>query len=265
MPTAQEFIEKWPLYTKANIRGFSPPKSITRMCDVCKKNTTWALGNAVDVNQGSHYSCYTAGYRCVLCEQQYLLVLYEGLDWHKAQNSSYYSYHAVRKIGQIPPQSIDIPADLQERLGATAEHYKKALVCRNTNYGIAAVAYMRRVIEEKTDDLIDVVVELAKSYHIDGKIVEALTRAKEQIQYEQKVKLASEVIPPSLMPGGVNPLGQLFKHLSMGVHDKTDDECILIFDDLKLDFEFVFRNLYIQAQEASEFAKRVQQRAGKEK
>ncbi len=25
--------------------------------------------------------------------------------------------------------------------------------------------------------------------------------------------------------------------------DKTDDECFAIFDDLKLDFEYVFRNL----------------------
>jgi hypothetical protein len=123
---------------------------------------------------------------------------------------------------------------------------------------------MRRVIEEKTDELIDVVVELAKTHSVDEKTIEALVKAKEQVQYEQKVKVASEVVPDALKPGGVNPFGQLYKHLSSGVHDKTDDECIKIFDDLRQDFEYVFRNLYVQAKDAKEFARRVQQRAGKQ-
>jgi hypothetical protein len=45
MPTPQEFVEKWPLYTKAAMRDFEPPKSTTRTCEGCKKETRWALGN----------------------------------------------------------------------------------------------------------------------------------------------------------------------------------------------------------------------------
>src|ERR1039458_240381 len=47
-PTPQEFVENWPLYTKAAIRGFEPPKSITRACKRCKKETTWTLAKAAE-------------------------------------------------------------------------------------------------------------------------------------------------------------------------------------------------------------------------
>ncbi len=174
-----------------------------------------------------------------------------------------WSHHSVQKIGQLPPQSIEIPADLGDRLGATAQYYKNALLCRAHNLGVAAVAYMRRIVEEKTDELIDVVVELARTYDVDERTIESLESAKKQIRYEEKLSVASELIPAALRPGGVNPLGQLYTHLSVGLHGKTDDECIAIFDDLKADFEYVFRNLHVQATERREFAQRVQTRAGR--
>jgi len=263
VPTPQEFIESWPLYTKADIAGFFPPESITRMCgnSDCKRETTWSRIVNTDATAGGHPNAYIAfsytAYVCVLCRKQILLVLYRKLDYKDATSRS------VQKIGQVPPQSIGFPADLSERLGATADHYKKALVCRNTNYGIGAVAYMRRVVEEKTDELIDVVIELAQTYGVDTKTLESLIMAKEQVRYEDKLQVASELMPSALRPGGVNPVGQLYTHLSVGLHGKTDDECIAIFDDLKADFEYVFRNLHVQAQERREFAERVKNRAGK--
>jgi hypothetical protein len=268
-PTPQEFIEKWPLYTRADIKNFDPPKSITRMCGPCGKETTWVLsganGTAVDTSPQLPFQF--VGYTCVLCTRNALLVLYRKLDWREDKDSyttpKHKAYFSVQKIGQTPPQSIEIPADLKERLGTTANYYRNALVCRAQNYGIGAVAYMRRIVEEKTDELIDVVVELAQTFGEVEKTIESLRKAKEQIRYEDKLKVASELIPAALRPGGVNPVGQLYIHLSIGLHGKTDDECIAVFDDLKADFEYVFRNLHLQATERREFAQRVQERAGR--
>jgi len=275
MPTEEEFIEQWPLYTRADIIDFDPPKSISRRCNgECKKETTWTLRKRSWVQTENDLDFWYATYLCELCRENNLVVIYRKLDHRRDPKfgpapAGYYSvnewrHEAVQKVGQIPAPSIDIPAGLEKRLGSTAVYYKHGLVCRNQNFGIAAVAYMRRVIEEKTDELIDVVVELAKTYGVETKIIEALEDAKNQIQYEQKVRVAAEVIPDALRPAGVNPLGQLYQHLSIGVHGKTDDECVAIFDDLKQDFEYVFRNLYVQAREAKEFAQRAKQRAGKQ-
>jgi hypothetical protein len=265
-PTPQEFVEKWPLYTKATIRDFAPPKSITRMCSQCKKETTWTFAKTEEVDPGRQFEVRIAGYCCSLCPNDpgTLLILYRKLEYKRDPSVTLWSHYSVQKIGQLPPPSIEIPADLGDRLGVTAEYYKKALMCRSQNFGIAAVAYMRRrIVEEQTDALIDVVVELAQTYGVDEKVIESLRSAKKQIRYEDKLSVASELIPIALRPGGVNPVGQLYTHLSVGLHGKTDDECIAIFDDLKADFEYVFRNLHVQATERREFAQRVQARAGR--
>jgi hypothetical protein len=125
------------------------------------------------------------------------------------------------------------------------------------------MAYLRRVVDEKTDELIDVMAELSRTYNVDPKEIADLLNAKKEIRYEDKMKVAAELIPEAVKPGGVNPLAQIYKLTSVGLHGKTDDDCIAIFDDLKDDFEYVFRNLHLQAEERREFAKRVQERAGK--
>jgi len=275
-PTPQEFIEGWPLYTRADIVDFDAPKAISRKCNGdCKKETTWSLGNRslAKSGVGDHADFYVVSYTCDLCGERTLTVMYRKLDWHRKPELApapvgYFSINewqhgAVQKVGQIPPPSIAIPSELQKRLGPTAVYYKQGVLCRSQNLGIAAVAYMRRVIEEKTEELVDVVVELARTYGVEAKAIEGLLAAKKKVRYEEKLQVASEVIPEAMRPGGVNPIGQLYIHLSIGTHGKTDDECVAIFDDLRQDFEYVFRNLHAQAKERREFVQRVQSRAGK--
>jgi len=269
--TAQEFVEKAPLYTRVEIEDFSPPSSVTRMCSQpsCRKETTWLQSSTAEIafkELSPAIRFKSAGYMCVLCRQASFAIAYELLNWVENPKSPYSPKHwhhtAVRKIGQIPPQEIELPAEMNDRLGSTAGHYKKALICRGQNYGIGAMAYLRRVIDEKTDDLIDVMAELSEAYNVPGGKIEKLLEAKKEVRYEEKLKIASELIPDAIQPSGVNPLGQLYRHTSIGLHGKTDDECVAIFDDLKDDFEYIFRNLHLQAEEQRQFVKRVQQRAG---
>jgi hypothetical protein len=265
--TPSEFIEKAPLYTQVQMKDFRPPDSITRICERCNKETTWLIGDQID-GVGSagntRLDFKAAAYACGLCRHSNLVVIYELLNWSEVPGSQgkLYQHKAVRKIGQVPPDDVDVPPELVGRLGSTAAHYKKALISRNSNYGIGAMAYLRRVVDEKTDELIDVMADLARTYEAGDEEIQKLLAAKAQGRYDQKLQVAAELIPSALRPGGVNPLGQLYKHTSIGLHGKTDDECIAIFDDVRADFEYVFRNLHNQAEERSEFIKRVQQRAG---
>ncbi len=298
MPTPQEFIEDWPLYTHAEILDFESPDAISRNCEgECEKETTWSRVKDVGVScLRSSLDFQAVSYICNLCGKASLIVLYRRIDWHRRPELGpaplgkmhwnvhtraiagvgYYSanewqHGAVQKIGQIPAPSIDVDSQLQKLLGSAAFYYKEGLLCRTHNLGVGAVAYMRRVIEDKTDELIDVVVELAKTYSVEANVIKALADAKTQIQYEEKLRVASDAIPDALKPGGVNPLGQLYKHLSIGVHGKRDrrgmhrrmqisNSSIIHFDDLKEDFEFVFRNLKIEGAERAKFVERVKGR-----
>jgi hypothetical protein len=264
-----EFIETAPLYTRIELVGFYPPDSITRMCTgaLCKRETTWSINSRQTVScEGARddVDFKVAAYTCVLCKQNSMAVIYQNLNWSPvSQGASSYQHTAVRKIGEVPQQITEIPAELNDRLGSTAGYYKKALICRGQNYGIGAMAYLRRVVDEKTDELIDVMAELARTFNVEEEEVVRLLAAKSEIRYENKLRVAADLIPDALRPGGVNPLGQLYHHISVGLHGKSDDECIAVFDDLKVDFEYVFRNLHLQAGERREFAKRVQTRAGR--
>lgn len=267
--TPSEFVENAPLYTQVQIKEFRPPDSITRICErgSCKKETTWFIGDRIEgvASAGNtRLDFRAAAYSCGLCRHSNLVVIYELLNWSEVPGSQgkLYQHTHVRKIGQVPPEDIQVPVELVGRLGSTASHYKKALTCRNSNYGIGAMAYLRRVVDEKTDELIDVMAELSRTYNASDEEIQRLLDSKTQSRYDQKLEVASELIPAALRPGGVNPLGQLYKHTSVGLHGKTDDECVAIFDDLRADFEYVFRNLHNQAEERREFARRVQARAG---
>src|SRR6185312_5329500 len=70
----------------------------------------------------------------------------------------------VVKVGQYPEPSVKISKALSNNLGKDAsELYRKALICRNNGFGLAAVGYMRRVVEDKTNELIEIAATLAES------------------------------------------------------------------------------------------------------
>jgi hypothetical protein len=264
--TAREFIETAPLYTRVAITDFQPPDSIMRMCTSkdCRMETTW---NAVDRFATPQKEVCGLSYICGICHAKTTSVFYELLDLkqHSALGGmpGYSTYAAVRKVGQIPPQEIQIAPELSERLGDQAAHYRKALTSRGQNFGIGAMGYLRRVVDKKTDELIDVMAELSRAHGVGEAEIAKLLAVKKKIRYEEKLQIASELIPAAVRPGGVNPFGQLYKHTSIGLHDMSDDECISIFDDLKADFEYVFHQLHQQTEERRRYVKSVQERAGK--
>jgi len=133
--TPHEFIENAPLYTRIGLKDFTPPMSIMRLCTgpKCKKETTWfrtgdILGCFVNgTTPEMHFKA--VGYKCGFCMNDSFVVIYELLNWIVDPNSGttpkQWQHTAVRKIGQVPPQEISISAELNDRLGSTAGHYKK--------------------------------------------------------------------------------------------------------------------------------------------
>ena len=253
--TEAEFLENSPLYVEAAFGDYwSTPGRISRYCEGCGKETTWhQLQSAVT---GAPLNLY--GYACGLCNKTSV--------WFLVFTTSGFQEKPVKrvKVGQHPAPSISIPSPVQKRLGTATDLYRKALVCLNQGYGLAAVAYFRRIVEDKTNELIDVVAEAARSYGTDEKVLAALRGAKEQrTTFDQKLRIAAEAIPDSLKPDGANALGVLYELLSDGVHGKSEDECVKIAQEIRDVFEYVFVNLKAEVDDRDNFVARIKKWAGR--
>jgi hypothetical protein len=62
---------------------------------------------------------------------------------------------SAEKIGQWPSPLPRLSNQLDRALGAEAPLYRKALACLSHGFGIGAYAYLRRIVEARTDDLLD--------------------------------------------------------------------------------------------------------------
>lgn len=188
-------------------------------------------------------------YVCGLCNRSYLIILYlelEHEDLPKPSSrmgvrSTKRVITKVQKIGQHPAQSIDVPKGLEKNLGANAiSLYKKGLINRNSGYGLGAVTYIRRVVEDKTDELIEVAAQLAESHNVDAVVVKKIRdAATERTTYDQKLKIAATVLPDALIIDGINPLAELYGLVSQGVHELTEEQCVTVADETTSVFEFI--------------------------
>ncbi len=147
------------------------------------------------------------------------------------------------KAGQYPKLEIKVPKEFGEALGDKRPLYVKGMTLRHNAYGIGALTYFRRLIEDTTDEMLDLLEEAMEATGAAPEMIEALKKAKGGSRFEDKVKIAGEVLPTNLRPKNVNPFGDLYKLLSIGLHDRTDEECCEIVDAMDDSLKFIYTQL----------------------
>ena len=177
--SSEEFIIRSPLFTTIRVNGFSPPKHIGMECaGKCARQTTWELY----YNREPSVDLYikAISYKCIECGKEALTVIYREMQYENQMVSAGIASGLsntpqsppsqasvlvrVMKVGQFPRPSIAIDKSLERNLGeASAALYKKGLISKNMGYGLAAASYIRRVVEDKTNELIDISATLAES------------------------------------------------------------------------------------------------------
>jgi hypothetical protein len=162
------------------------------------------------------------------------------------------------KVGQWPPLSIELSRDLAKSLGKEdAKLYKKALISASISHGLAALAYFRRVVENKVNSIIDLILESAKNAEYGEVDRKQLEEIKASTYVDQKISLAKKLLPAHLRPGGHNPLDTLYGVASAGLHGESEERCLELFAEYRTSFEYLFRNLTVGNEEALEFLKQM--------
>jgi len=162
------------------------------------------------------------------------------------------------KVGQWPPLSIEPSPELARALGPeNSELYKKGLIDFNFGHGIGAVSYFRRVLENKINALLDLIAESAQNANVAPEQISGIEAIKKNHRVEDRIDVASKILPAQLKPGGHNPLDKLYAPLSAGLHGESDDECLTIFSEARFVFEYLFKNLTESNEEARKYVLRL--------
>lgn len=132
----------------------------------------------------------------------------------------------ARKVGQIPRPSIEVPRDLEEALQNDIELYRNVKICLNESYGLAACAYLRRILENRITPLLEII---RQDMEEDGASEAALKDLDEIIEgtiASDKIARVGKVLPNALKVEGDNPILLVYDELSYGIHSGDEQKCV---------------------------------------
>jgi hypothetical protein len=250
------FFEDTPLYkfyplpklgvpTTLNMIGIP---SITMECPQCTSTQTF-----IEVNQpyeGFRYANYPSNgaiirsrFACGRC-QQFTRQFFIWLDSEKSQ---------IMKVGQFPAWEIHGNKRIEKLLGTRRNFWRRGLICESQSFGIAAFSYYRRIVELIISDLLKDVKELIPENELPS-YEEALLRIQSEQHASEKIAIAKELLPSSLRPGGINPLGALYKTLSEGIHSLDDEECLRLAEQIRVILVFLIQQIEGAKEQRRSFA-----------
>jgi hypothetical protein len=252
------FLENAPLYNivsfeKAheNQHSFNT-KEIDSYCEICESERPFHdMRSKGGIGAGSLYSeipkeqLIFHTFTCVSClKSKRTYVVNQIFD---DKNVSF------EKIGEMPRQKLERDKQLERFFTDDADNYHKAIVCLANGYGIAAFAYMRRIIENNIQKLLNLISEEIESTGIDNNLLTAISELRKESPMSDKIKIANNALPPHLKPDGLNPLGKLYQQLSEGVHSLPDDECLQKAQNLKACIKYLISELASRKQHRDSF------------
>lgn len=247
----QFILQTWPLYRVFQYTGADQmvvlPKHISLHCDNCNKETVWETGHYGGEDNRSGFT--TKEYRCRNCGHMSTAYYFY---WRKEKQHTEFF-----KVGQYPELEEVVSPELHGALPPEdLKLYKNALRLRNFNLGIAAVAYMRRVVENRMNDMLEVLHEAARAHNLPAEVLARHEEMKQERRFSTKIEYAGDLLPQNIRPvGHPNPIAILHELASDGLHAKSDEECVDIFDECRQTFEYVFGKMRIETEEANAFVK----------
>jgi hypothetical protein len=231
------------------------PPALTYHCAACRLARTFKKvevgkkleGNVVVEYIGRNHDRFVI-YLCAYCERNTVSF------WCSVETTD--KVTSMRKVGQSPAWSIAVPSAVEAALppGSLA-FYKKGAISLSQSFGLGAVAYFRRAVEEVTGHLLDLVEQAASidPAKPDTAALAAIAVARKSHRAEDKLRIAADVVPGHLKPNGENPLAKLYDAYSEGVHSLSDEESVETAITMRVVLDYVMPQLTEQLRAAREF------------
>jgi hypothetical protein len=104
------------------------------------------------------------------------------------------------------------------------------------------------------NDMLEVLYQAARVHNAPAAVLARHDEVVKHKRFLTKIDYAGDLLPKSLRPDGhPNPMAVLHELASDGLHSKSDEECVDIFDACRQTFEYVFGKMRIETEEAKAF------------
>jgi hypothetical protein len=258
--TVRQFLETQPLYSRTRVQlpelaSDLAPNSILMYCEVCKAERPFRDSRARGLGLRSgpppkveDREIYFMYYKCAGCEVATFQCWVQAFTGPSS---------GLRKVGQCPPWDISIPSGVHDALGASVDVYKRAKICLSQGFGLAACAYMRRVLEDQVTPILNLIHQNAVEAGEDAVVLDQIRSAMKGKAADEKLSIVYRHAPASLIVDGKNPLKLMHDLLSQGLHSLSEEECIQIALQIAAALEFTIVELRRHRDARQKFAEAI--------
>jgi hypothetical protein len=217
-----------PVQVLGTIQGLHPalvkiePPLLELYCSetVCEASPKVFQPTFTSIALTKEWSNSTLNYRCRNCQssQKHFFI--------RARNYSFGTVCEAIKIAEWPPFGPPLSARVVSLVGHDRELFLQGRRSEIYGYGIGAMAYYRRVVENQKNILIREFRKAAQRLGAPTDLLKSLEEAERETQFSTAIDMIKPGIPPHLLIVGQNPLALLHKAASIGLHNETDEECL---------------------------------------
>ncbi len=140
----------------------------------------------------------------------------------------------VLKFGEYPSRINNLPTKLISIFASEKDLLIKGKNCENQGFGIGAMTYYRRIVENQRTKLLDFIIKTLEKIGGYDQVIEKIELAKKEIQFTKSIELIKDILPQQLFIEGHNPLTLLHSAMSKGVHNLADEECLEIASSIRI-------------------------------
>src|ERR1700722_17961207 len=186
-----ELLQTGPLYRELVYAGAQIsilPQHFRLHCPTCGTDQTWLIERVqspranIDMN-----GLFTRKYSCNNCNKSSITYFFL---WHAIDAGT----RSFQKTGQFPPLEEAVIPELEEAFDKqNLKLYRAAVRLRNFNLGLGAVAYMRRIVENHMNEILDTLYTAAKSDNATEADLKHLNDVKKAHRFDDKVTYAAEL------------------------------------------------------------------------
>lgn len=196
-------------------------------CESCDGQRTFATRSEFSVAEGKSEQLFVC-YVCRNCRRKAKTYAV----W--AQRRSGEGGARLFKFGENPSFGPPLPSKLIQLIRPEWEYFQKGRRAENQGLGIGSFAYYRRVIESQKNRILDEVIKAANKLAAPPELIKELEQAKREIKFKKALEGVKHGLPQALLIEGSNPLTLLHSALSIGLHAKTDEECLATATDIRI-------------------------------